>query len=815
MIRNWRLQLLTTVLFTAAGLSSMLFAGDIVVKNVDEFKEAVTKLEPGDNLILASGTWSDADLVFTGTGTKDAPITLKAEEPGKVILNGASRLRLGGEHLVVSGLLFTDGYTPGRAVIEFRKDSRTPANNSRVTNCAIDDYNQADRFKADSWVLMYGKNNRFDHNYLANKKNRGVTLVVILNDPMHRENNHRIDHNHFGYRPRLGSNGGETLRIGVSTYSLESSNTIVEENLFEHCNGETEVASIKSSDNIVRRNTFWECEGSLVNRHGNRNMMHDNFFIGNNKPETGGIRVINEGHKIFNNYMFGLKGDRFRAAFAVMNGVPNSLLNRYHKAENCIIANNTIIDCDNVGFGVGSDFERTDTPKNILFANNIIANKNLKSAYHKLDDLSGFSFAGNADHLGAEFKHEGFTSIDPKLEKNEHGIWVPTNTALRSAAVRKFDFVKTDITGSERRGQVTAGAIDVQNGAKVKPWATRENTGTSWYKPVSQRVTRGSGKVHQVGAEAGALEAAVMAAKPGDIIELTASATYPVEKTMVVKYPLVIRAAEGLATRPKLNYVGDSRLFSFISIENGGELLVRGLAFEGHSGGSGVAESGISTSRKPMIEHYNLFVEDCEFFDFQASRHNAFRAYPSTFADTVSFKNCIFYEISGTAIELAGEKDDRGKYSAEYVFVENCVFRNVMGAAMDLYRGGNDESTFGPFLTVNNCVFDFVNNKEQGSVLRLIGVQNADIRNSIFWKSGRGGRSIWFEESRWNHVRVHHCNIFESGKVDAFYDNVVGDGMIAVKPIFVNEVKMNYQLQSGSKLIGAGSDGGNIGLRRR
>ena len=40
-------------------------------------------------------------------------------------------------------------------------------------------------------------------------------------------------------------------------------------------------------------------------RHGNNALVAGNWFIGN-KKHTGGIRVINEGHKIFNNYFYRL-----------------------------------------------------------------------------------------------------------------------------------------------------------------------------------------------------------------------------------------------------------------------------------------------------------------------------------------------------------------------------------------------------------------------------------------------------------------------------------------------------------------------------
>jgi poly(beta-D-mannuronate) lyase len=122
-------------------------------------------------------------------------------------------------------------------VIEFRISSSKLANNCRVTNCVIDNYNNPDRLEEDNWIVLYGRHNRFDHNYIARKKNIGTTLVVQLNDALNQENEHQIDHNYFGERPRLGSNGGETIRVGNSTFSRTSSRTIIEDNYFEHCNG--------------------------------------------------------------------------------------------------------------------------------------------------------------------------------------------------------------------------------------------------------------------------------------------------------------------------------------------------------------------------------------------------------------------------------------------------------------------------------------------------------------------------------------------------------------------------------------------------
>ena len=196
----------------------------------------------------------------------------------------------------------------------------------------------------------------------------------VLNTVESRENYHRIDHNYFGPRPILGSNGGETLRIGTSHYSLSDSFTTVENNYFDRCDGELEIISSKSGGNIIRNNVFFESRGTLTMRHGNGTLVENNVFYGNGVDHTGGIRVINKSQTVRNNYMQGLAGYRFGGALVVMNGVPNSPINRYHQVENAIIENNTLINSDHIQLAAGSDAERSAVPINSSFSKNLIVN---------------------------------------------------------------------------------------------------------------------------------------------------------------------------------------------------------------------------------------------------------------------------------------------------------------------------------------------------------------------------------------------------------------------------------------------------------
>ncbi|MCL4159901.1 UNVERIFIED_CONTAM: hypothetical protein GTU68_051592, partial [Idotea baltica] len=304
-------------------------AKETLVSAQVEFESAVAEANAGDTIILANGVWEDFEILFSGQGTEDKPITLRAEESGQVIISGESNLRLAGEYLVVSGLVFKDGYTPTSEVISFRRTKGDVANHSRVTEVVIDSFSNPERTETDYWVSLYGKHNRFDHNHLEGKRNKGVTMAVRLDSEESRENYHEIDHNYFGPRSVLGSNGGETLRIGTSHYSLSDSFSRVENNYFDRADGELEIISNKSGGNVFRGNVFFESRGTLTMRHGNGNLVENNVFFGNGVDHTGGIRVINADQTIRNNYMEGLAGYRFGGALVVMNGVPNSPINRY------------------------------------------------------------------------------------------------------------------------------------------------------------------------------------------------------------------------------------------------------------------------------------------------------------------------------------------------------------------------------------------------------------------------------------------------------------------------------------------------------
>lgn len=673
-----------------------------LVHNLTEFEQAVEKAAPGDKIILTNGVWKDVELVFKGQGTKEQPITLTVQEKGRVSLEGQSYIRISGEYLVVEGLVFKNGFTPTSEVISLRTSKENLCNNCRLTECVIDNYNPPERFESDYWIGVYGKNNRIDHNYLVGKRNQGVTMAVRLNTEESRANNHRIDHNYFGHHPILGSNGGETLRIGTSHYSLTNSNTLVENNYFDRCNGEHEIISNKSCQNIFRNNTFYECQGTLTMRHGNETLVENNYFFGNGKPNTGGIRIINETQTVKNNYHEGLTGYRFRGALVIMNGVPNSPPNRYFQVIDSEASNNTYINCDHIQLCAGSDEERSATPKNTVVENNLFYHDHKENLFTVYDDISGISFKDNL--LSPNLKplqKEGFETGEIQFERNGNGLLLPTTTIN---------------AGMQPKGEPAA----------------PENTGVSWYPRVEQEQFFNTGKVVKVKAGENTLVDALKKSSSGDVIELTEAGEYLTSKSIDIYHPISFVAAESLSEKPILKF----QKTSLFNIENGGALSLDGLIISGAESRDKPGNAVIRTSRYSMINNYKLFINNCDFQDLDVNHSfEVIQVYKNTFADSIVLRNSTFAKVSGSVLALDKETDDIGIYNAENVIIENCQFKEIGFAVLNLHRGGRDESTFGPMLKIDQCAFDKVGHDQRNKTdasIALYGVQIAQIQNNKF-----------------------------------------------------------------------------------
>ena len=678
-------------------------AAGVLVSSQEAFLEKTGSLVPGDTIILADGEWKDFEILFKGMGSEKNPITLKAQNKGQVILSGLSNLRLSGEHLVVEGLVFKNGYSPTGEVISFRENATILANHSRVTEVVIDGFSNPDKFNADKWVVLYGKNNRFDHSHLVGKNNAGVTMAVRLNTEASQENHHRIDHNYFGPRPILGSNGGETLRIGTSKYSLTDSFTVVENNYFDRCNGEVEIISNKSGKNQYLNNVFFESRGTLTLRHGNGNLVEGNIFFGNGKDHTGGIRVINADQTIRNNYMEGLTGIRFGGGFTILNGVPNSSINRYHQVKNTKIENNTIVDVDNINLAGGSDAERSAVPIDSSFSNNLVINSNGTNPFKIFDDVSGITFKNNiASQAPQSVIAAGFSIQESDITRGENGL-------LQSA---------------------TAQAANTGAPASLTPIA-KDETGVAWYPKSGLAVAFDSGELVSVSSTEELVQK-INTVKAGTVISLEPG-DYDINKQIQVKTVVTVKAANARTVN-----LFPMRSLTF-EIEDGGSLKLDGLNISGIKMPDSAGNVLIRSTKLPALFSYDLSIHNTHISDLNVN-HSAhvFDAGYRSLANDITITDSVFKHITGDVLRLDKEQDDLGIYNAEYVTITNSIFENIEGAVSKVYRGGTDESTFGPhFRFINNTLTNVgagKRNKSKSSIF-LLGVQQSLLESNQFSNS--------------------------------------------------------------------------------
>jgi poly(beta-D-mannuronate) lyase len=516
------------IVATCALASSQTAAADYRVSSAADVASVAVKLQPGDVVVLANGEWNDQSIVLFGKGTAEKPITVRAETPGKVVLTGKSSVVIDGEYVVATELCIKDGAGAGDGIA-------LKGRHCRLTESAM----IGGTYKF--FVHLYGAENRVDHCYLAEKTSESPTLQV---EAPGEPNHHRIDHNLFAHRPPLGRNGGETMRVGYSHQSMNNSGTVVEDNLFDRCDGEIEIISSKSCENIYRRNTFLDCAGMLTLRHGNRCTVEGNFFLAHHKRGSGGIRVIGEDHTIVNNYIDGVE----KGAFWITSGIPDSPLKGYFRARGCLIAFNTVVDSAgpylDLAAGLGTS-NRSLKPENITIANNVFVGRttppevivpdvkvpevkvpDVKVPEVKIPDVkvpdvnvpdssgsnaatakprqtparrrteesgsllsgeegSGFKWMGNFASMAGMLssKHDGIQLLNIKLECGSDGMWRPmADSPVRGAAEGNFPAVKIDIDGQPRSGRLDAGCDQLSEAPITSRPLTAADVGPEWMK---------------------------------------------------------------------------------------------------------------------------------------------------------------------------------------------------------------------------------------------------------------------------------------------------------------------------------------------
>jgi poly(beta-D-mannuronate) lyase len=706
--------------------------------------------QPGDLILLQKGDWQNANIQLNAMGTADAPITYRVENAGSIWFTGQSSLSIGGSWLIIEGWHFRDGFAGKKAVISFRTSKAQQANHCRVTNSVIDGFNNPKRLDENYWIELHGRNNRIDHCQFRDKQNMGVLLAVILDNDLSRQNFHSIDHNHFGFRIPLASNTGEMIRVGVSEHCEFNSNTQISDNYFDNCDGETEIISIKSGANTIRGNLFKECQGSVVLRHGNKNLVMDNLFLGNGKVGTGGVRIINEGNWVLNNFFYRCRGEGFRAPLCIMNGVPNSPAFRYLPVKDALVANNSFVDCAPMGFCEGSDTERSQAPVNVLMVNNLIHNQTDKSVYSIFDKITGFNFAGNlvnkeqGQQLMAGFAKATLTKSGRDSIIMNKSVYQTTKYWLDS--IGKANPERQELVLNSKPGFSSTNLI-----SQLK--MLEKEAGTNWYQPSSS--THSLLKIDC--GDAASLKKIVQQYQGAHLsINLTGK-QYLFDAPINVVQHLELTSKQ--TTPIQMAITGSSQAFLF-QIMSGFSLTLKNISIDlTNLQTSSFISTDSSGSVKPV-----------SFGMYQAKISNSsnvfFDATKTSVADSIIITKSRFELGSGILFKMNQELGKKGYYNVEQLTISNNQFKDYQGQVLDLVRTGNDESTMGPIVKIANNRFDNIQySTTDKSMIHFAGVQKTLLENNRFKNCYTSKVMILYKDEVKAAHRIKNNTVDNSGKI--------------------------------------------------
>jgi poly(beta-D-mannuronate) lyase len=424
--------------------STKLFAATITVSSIAELQAAIGKAKPGDGIVVKNGVYATtADIAVTCAGTKEQPIVIAAENLSGAEITGISGFNLlsPSAYVVIRDFKFTHAASKAR--------SSAGSSFCRWTNNVFETPGDGED------LTIAGNDNEVDHNSFQNKNAMG-RFIAIRGTGSQIAERLWIHHNYFkSHKDQGGKNGAEAFQFGLSGFSLSSSNSIVEFNLFEDCAGENELISIKASAVTLRYNTIRDCPAQFTLRHGNRCQVYGNYFI-----NTPGLRIFGDDHVVHSNYF-----ENCNPAINIGNGdgevADGAQLTAHDRPDRIFIGFNTLVN-NKTNITQGGRKEGMGAT-NVTVVNNIIQGGG-PAATISGPYLNGtwngnliFNTTGAGDMPAGTYK-----TTDPLLEKDGSGAYhlKPGSPAV-DAAVEITVPVTADMDGQKRVRPFDVGADEI------------------------------------------------------------------------------------------------------------------------------------------------------------------------------------------------------------------------------------------------------------------------------------------------------------------------------------------------------------------
>lgn len=424
-------------------------AKDILVKSLAALQTAINNAAPGDVITVANGIYVTTDNIsIRNSGTASQPITITAQKMGGAEIKGSGGFNIESpsSYIIIKGFVFT--HASEKAVMKAgTRFCRWTRNVFQTTG-------------EGNYLTIHGSDHQVDYNTFQHKNALGK-FIGVRGDGNQIAERLWIHHNYFlDFLPQKG-NGAEALQFGLSGYSLSSSHSLLEYNLFEQCAGENELISVKASFVTVRYNTIRDCKAQFTLRHGNHCEVYGNYFF-----RTPGLRIFGDDHIVHSNYF-----ENCKPAINIGNGgaevADGADLRSHDRPDRVLIVFNTLVNNE-------ENITRTERPNGLGSTFITIAYNIIQGGGEAVSIKGPYSNPVWKDNIIFNTKGAGqlpdtaYTQIDPLLVKDAGGIFHHSKgSAATGKAGSDFRGITMDMDGQLRKAPLDAGA-DQFSAAPVK-----------------------------------------------------------------------------------------------------------------------------------------------------------------------------------------------------------------------------------------------------------------------------------------------------------------------------------------------------------
>ena len=422
------------------------------IMTLSDLEHRVSDSRPGDTITLDDGVYDGDMCELVAKGSAAHPITIQAKNIGKAIIQGP--ISIEGDYINLVGLRF-----------EKKGSIKIRGRGCRISRCVMTDV------QVSSWIQVLSESQQIEIDYcrFENKTNnsrhegdrfdnRQLMRLIVRN----KGEKHHIHHNYFVDIPEGKlDNGYETLQLITKGNPWDPepghSGTLIEYNLFERCNGEGEIISVKSNGNLLRRNTFRDCRGGLWLRHGDDNVVSENFFFGDGERRAGGVLVQGTDQVVVNNLFRSLN----EFGVVMMDGASDD---NYVRTERALVAFNTFVECSSAML-VGrnpSRYPNGTAPVDCVIANNAFVRSERTVRLVQDDEPVDWRWEGNVTdgNLGMPAR-DGIKVERIHVDYLPNGVVAPgESSGLIGNAEGHYPDITTDILGNSRGEHKTIGCVE-------------------------------------------------------------------------------------------------------------------------------------------------------------------------------------------------------------------------------------------------------------------------------------------------------------------------------------------------------------------